>query len=131
MLLINETHKKKYLHLFPIHRRDGGKGDQGRRLPSLTQPDTKIYRKSYLKTLDDIRIAVEDVAKRPGLIVFTLMHQAHIAELNAEVERRGLESFDVITPIIEKMQEFLGIPAKSRRGLSTRWTKFISAASTR
>lgn len=86
-------------------------------LAQFDASDTKIYRKSYLKTLDDIRMAVEDVAKRPGLIVFTLMHQAHIAELNAEVDRRGLESFDVITPIIEKMQDFLGVPAKRRPGV--------------
>ncbi len=86
-------------------------------LAQFDAPDTKIYRKSYLKTLDDIRMAVEDVAKRPGLIVFTLMHRAHIAELNAEVERRGLESFDVITPIIEKMEDYLGVPAKRRPGV--------------
>jgi regulator of PEP synthase PpsR (kinase-PPPase family) len=86
-------------------------------LAQFDTPGVKVHRKSYLKTLDDIRRAVEDVGKRPGLIVFTLMHQAHVAELNVEVERRGLESFDVITPIIEKMQEFLGVPAKRRPGV--------------
>jgi regulator of PEP synthase PpsR (kinase-PPPase family) len=86
-------------------------------LAQFDAPSVKVHRKSYLKTLDDIRKAVEDVAKRPGLIVFTLMHQAHVAELNAEVDRRGLESFDVITPIIEKMQEFLAVPAKRRPGV--------------
>lgn len=86
-------------------------------LAQFDAPGVKVHRKSYLKTLDDIMKAVEDVAKRPGLIVFTLMHQAHVAELNAEVERRGLKSFDVITPIIEKMQEFLGVPAKRRPGV--------------
>lgn len=86
-------------------------------LAQFDATNVKVHRKSYLKTLDDVRTAVEDVAKRPGLIVFTLMHQTHVAELNAEVERRGLESFDVITPIIEKMQEFLGVPAKRRPGV--------------
>lgn len=86
-------------------------------LAQFDAPDTKIYRKSYLKTLDDIRVAVDDVAKKPGLIVFTLMHQVQVAELNAEVERRGLQSFDVITPIIDKMEEFLGMPAKRRPGI--------------
>lgn len=86
-------------------------------LAQFDDSDTRVIRKSYLKTLDDVRMAVEDVAKRPGLIVFTLMNQAHVAELNAEVERRGLESFDVITPIIEKMEEFLGRRAKRRPGV--------------
>jgi len=86
-------------------------------LAQFDAPDTKVFRKSYLKTLDDVRLAVEDVAKRPGLIVFTLMNRAHVAELNAEVERLGLESFDVISPIIEKMEEYLGLPAKRRPGV--------------
>jgi len=86
-------------------------------LAQFDAPDTKIYRKSYLKTLDDVRRAVEDVAQRPGLIVFTLMNQALVAELNAETERRRLESFDVITPIVEKMEEFLGVRAKRRPGV--------------
>lgn len=86
-------------------------------LAQFDAPDTKVFRKSYLKTLDDVRLAVEDVAKRPGLIVFTLMNRAHVAELNAEVERLGLESFDVISPIIEKMEDYLGLPAKRRPGV--------------
>lgn len=86
-------------------------------LAQFDAPDTKVFRKSYLKTLDDVRLAVEDVAKRPGLIVFTLMNRAHVAELNAGVERLGLESFDVISPIIEKMEEYLGLPAKRRPGV--------------
>lgn len=86
-------------------------------LAQFDTSDVKIHRKSYLKTLDDIRNAVEDVAKRPGLIVFTLMHRVHVAELNAEVERRGLKSFDVISPIIEKMEEFLGLPARRMPGV--------------
>ncbi|MRR59116.1 MAG: kinase/pyrophosphorylase [Deltaproteobacteria bacterium] len=86
-------------------------------LAQFDAPETKVFRKSYLKTLDDIRIAVADVAKRPGLIVYTLMNRVHVAELNAEAERRGLESFDVITPIIERMEEYLGLPAKRRPGV--------------
>ncbi|NMC75218.1 MAG: kinase/pyrophosphorylase [Geobacteraceae bacterium] len=86
-------------------------------LAQFDEPYVKVHRKSYLKTLDDIRCAMEDVSKRPGLIVFTIMQQAHVAELNAEAERRGLEAFDVITPIIEKMQEFLGVPVRRRPGV--------------
>lgn len=108
---------KKHIYIFSNSTGETAERVIRATLAQFEASDVRVHRKSYLKTLDDIRLAVEDVAKRPGLIVFTLMHQAHIAELNAEVERRGLKSFDVITPIIETMQEFLGLPAKRRPGV--------------
>jgi [pyruvate, water dikinase]-phosphate phosphotransferase / [pyruvate, water dikinase] kinase len=108
---------KKHIYIFSNSTGETAERVIRATLAQFDAPEVKVHRKSYLKTLDDIRLAVEDVAKRPGLIVFTLMHQAHIAELNSEVERRGLQSFDVITPIIEKMQDFLNLPAKRRPGV--------------
>src|SRR6266498_1455455 len=57
-------------------------GDTGERVvkATLAQFDTSgihIYRKSHLRTLDEIKTAIDEVEKQPGLIVYTLVDSKH------------------------------------------------------
>jgi len=87
---------------------------------SLAQFDdssTELHRKSHLRTLEEIRKAIEDVEKQPGLIVYDLLDPDHANFLHAEAERYGFKAIDLITPIISEMKGFLNLPAKRKPGL--------------
>lgn len=86
-------------------------------LAQFDDTGTELHRKSYLRTREDIEIAVAGVAQQPGLIVYTLVDPDHADFLYAEAERRGLKALDLITPIISEMQAFLGLPARRTPGL--------------
>lgn len=97
-------------------------GDTGERVvkATLAQFDTSgihIYRKSHLRTLEEIKTAIDEVEKQPGLIVYTLVDPKHANFLHDEAERRGLKAIDLITPIISEMQGYLRLPAKGKPGL--------------
>ena len=57
-------------------------GETGERVVKTTlaqfdDSSAELHRKSYLRTLEEIRKAIEDVEQQPGLIVYTLVDPNH------------------------------------------------------
>jgi regulator of PEP synthase PpsR (kinase-PPPase family) len=97
-------------------------GETGERIvrATLSQFDhTGIYvhKKSHLRTLDDISMAIGAVARNPGLILYTLVDMKHAEYLNAEAESLGIKTIDLIMPVLNEMKGFLDLPAKHLPGL--------------
>ena len=106
-----------HIYIFSSSAGETGERVVKRTLANLFISGTELHRKSQLRTLEEIRKAVEDVEKEPGLIVYTLVDPNHANFLHAEAKQRGLKAVDLITPIISEMQEFLKLPAKRKPGL--------------
>jgi regulator of PEP synthase PpsR (kinase-PPPase family) len=112
-----ELNNMKYIYVFSSSAGETGERVVKATLAQFDAAEVHLYRKSHLRTLDEIRTAIEEVEKQPGLIVFTLVDRKHADYLHEEAERRGLKTIDLITPIISEMQEFLRLPAKGKPGL--------------
>jgi regulator of PEP synthase PpsR (kinase-PPPase family) len=76
-----------------------------------------LHKKSHLRTFEDISKAMGAVVQVPGLILYTLVDMKHAEYLNAEAERLGLKTIDLITPVLNEMKGFLDLPAKHMPGL--------------
>jgi len=107
----------KHIYIFSSSAGETGERVVKTTLAQFDDSSTELHRKSHLRTLEEIRKAIEDVEKQPGLIVYTLVDPNHANFLYAEAERHGLKAIDLITPIISEMQEFLDLPAKRKPGL--------------
>lgn len=76
-----------------------------------------LHKKSHLRAFEDISKAMGAVVQVPGLILYTLVDMKHAEYLNAEAERLGLKTIDLITPVLNEMKGFLDLPAKHMPGL--------------
>jgi regulator of PEP synthase PpsR (kinase-PPPase family) len=66
----------KHIYIF-----SSSAGETGERVikTTLTQFDdssTELHRKSHLRTLEEIRKAIEDVEQQPGLLTFSVRRQS-------------------------------------------------------
>jgi len=107
----------KHIYIFSSFAGETGERVIKKCLALFDDSSTELHRKSHLCTLEEIRKAIEDVKKQPGLIVYTLVAPDHANFLRAEAERYGFKAIDLITPIISEMKGFLNLPAKRKPGL--------------
>lgn len=77
----------------------------------------RLHRLSGLRTVDDIQDAVGMAAQHPGLIIYTLVDPELAQLLRNEVEARGLEAVDLISPLLYKMSDLFGMPPQKVPGL--------------
>jgi regulator of PEP synthase PpsR (kinase-PPPase family) len=83
----------------------------------LIPPGSTFTGKSHLRTLEEIKTAIDEVEKQPGLSFIPFVDPKHANFLHDEAERRDLKAIDLITPIISEMQDYLRLPAKGKPGL--------------
>src|SRR5512136_807751 len=79
--------------------------------------DFKLQLFSRLPTSEDIIHAVETAAKKPGILIYTLVNREHCQLLRELAELHGLETVDLISPLIYKLSDFFGMMPQEVPGL--------------
>jgi regulator of PEP synthase PpsR (kinase-PPPase family) len=79
--------------------------------------DFRLQLFSRLRTNEDIIHAVETAAKNPGILIYTLVNREHCQLLHELAEARGIETIDLISPLIHKLSDFFGMTPKEIPGL--------------
>jgi len=79
--------------------------------------DYKIQLFSRQRTAEDITHSVEIAAKNPGILIYTLVNREHCQLLHELAEAHGLETIDLISPLIYKLSDFFGMMPKEVPGL--------------
>jgi len=86
-------------------------------LTQFRDADIKLHRFSQLRSQADMLKAIEVVSAKPGLVICTLVNRDIAQFMQYEVERRGLEVIDILSPILYKCSEMLGQPPQQEPGL--------------
>jgi len=86
-------------------------------LTQFKNVDVKLHRMSRLRTREDISLALDEAAKQPGVIFYTLVDNVLAQYLHNEANLRELEAIDLITPLLFKLASLLGIPPQKEPGL--------------
>ncbi len=86
-------------------------------LSQFRDVEIKLHRMSRLRTPEDILIAIEEVKKNPGMIIHTLVSPEQSQMLRDVAEANGLETVDLITPLLYKLTDFFGIIPQQQPGL--------------
>jgi [pyruvate, water dikinase]-phosphate phosphotransferase / [pyruvate, water dikinase] kinase len=86
-------------------------------LSQFRDVEIRLNRFSKLRSEAEISDAVEAVASQPGLIVYTLVDRELAQFLQSEVESRGLEAVDILSPLLYKLSDLLGMPPQQEPGL--------------
>lgn len=86
-------------------------------LSQFRDAEIRLSRFTQMRSESDIVEAVEVVARRPGLIIFTLVDRELAQLLQSEVESRGLEAVDILSPLLYKLSDVLGTPPQQEPGL--------------
>jgi regulator of PEP synthase PpsR (kinase-PPPase family) len=107
----------KYIYIFSDSTGETGERIVRATLSQFDHAGIYVHKKSHLRTLDDISTAIGAVTRNPGLILYTLVDMKHAEYLNAEAERLGIKTIDLITPVLNEMKGFLDLPAKHLPGL--------------
>lgn len=79
--------------------------------------DFKLQLFNRLRNSDDIIHAVETAAKNPGMLIYTLVNREHCQLLHDLAEAHGLETVDLISPLIYKLSDFFGMMPQEVPGL--------------
>ncbi len=86
-------------------------------LTQFRNVDVKLHRMSRLRSRDDISLALDEAAKLPGVIFYTLVDNELAQYLHNEAKLRELEAIDLITPLLFKLASLLGIAPQKEPGL--------------
>lgn len=86
-------------------------------LSQFRDADIKLHLFNQLRSQADMKKAVDAVSVQPGLIICTLVNRGLAQFLQYEAEQRGLEVIDLLSPIIYKFSEILGLPPLQEPGL--------------
>ena len=79
--------------------------------------EIKLNRFNKLRSEEEILEAVDAVASQPGLILFTLVDRELAQFLQNEVEARGLEAVDLLSPLLYKLADLFGMMPQQEPGL--------------
>ena len=77
----------------------------------------KLHRFGRLRTEEDIQLAVAEATKEPGIILYTLVNAELAQYLAKEVAANGLEAMDLLSPLLYKLSDFLGLSPQQEPGL--------------
>src|SRR5690242_11667342 len=86
-------------------------------LTQFKDVDVRLHRVGQIRTRDDIVKALDEVSREPGIIFYTLVNTELAQFVRGESEKRELEAVDLITPLLFKLAEFLGMPPQKVPGL--------------
>lgn len=79
--------------------------------------DAKLHRRGGLRTQEDIIAALDEARAQPGIVMYTLVNTQLAQLLRIEAEVRELDAVDLITPLLIKLADFLGITPRQEPGL--------------
>ncbi len=86
-------------------------------LTQFKNVDVKLHRMSRLRTREDISLSLDEAARQPGVIFYTLVDNELAQYLYNEANRRQLEAIDLITPLLFRLASLLGIQPQEEPGL--------------
>lgn len=86
-------------------------------LTQFKNVDVKLHRMSRLRTREDISLSLDEAAKQPGVIFYTLVDNELAQFLYNEANQRQLEAIDLITPLLFRLASLLGIRPQEEPGL--------------
>jgi len=86
-------------------------------LTQFRDADIKLHRFNQLRTQADMKKAVEAAAIQPGLIICTLVNRELAQFLQYEAELHELEVIDLLSPILYKFSDMLGLAPQQEPGL--------------
>lgn len=86
-------------------------------LSQFSNADIKLHRLNRLRTREDVEQALDEVLKNRGIIIYTLVNPELAQFLHSEAVKNGIEALDLITPLILKLSEFLGMAPQEEPGL--------------
>lgn len=86
-------------------------------LSQFKDVDIRLHRLNKLRTREDIVQAVETAVKEPGILIHTLVNPEHGQLLRDLAEAHGLESVDLISPLLYKLSDFFGMMPQEVPGL--------------
>jgi [pyruvate, water dikinase]-phosphate phosphotransferase / [pyruvate, water dikinase] kinase len=79
--------------------------------------DFRLQLFNRVRSSEDIIHAVETAAKNPGILIYTLVNREHCQLLHDLAESHGLETVDLISPLIYKLSDFFGMMPQEVPGL--------------
>ncbi|MEM7568744.1 MAG: pyruvate, water dikinase regulatory protein [Pseudomonadota bacterium] len=86
---------------------------------ALAQFDGVDVAKHYwpmIRSPKQMERVMQDIAERPGLVLYTLVNETIREVLQASCRELGLVSVSVLDPVIQALQPFLGLKAHGRPG---------------
>ena len=79
--------------------------------------EIKLHRVAKVRTREEVLTALDEVLKQPGMIIYTLVNTDLAQFLLREAETHGIETVDLITPLLFKLSIFFGMPPQKQPGL--------------
>jgi len=86
-------------------------------LSQFRDADVKLHRFNQIRSQADMLKAVEAASSRHGLILCTIVNRDLAQFLQFEAEQRELEVIDLLSPILYKFSDILGLEPKQEPGL--------------
>jgi len=86
-------------------------------LSQFRDADIKLQRFNQLRSQADMLKALEAASSSPGLIICTLVNRELAMFLQNEAEQRELEVIDLLSPILYKFSDMLGLAPQQEPGL--------------
>ena len=86
-------------------------------LSQFRDADIKVHRFNQVRSIADMRAAVETASANPGMILCTLVNRELAQTLSIEAEQYALEVIDLLGPILYKLSDILGVAPQQEPGL--------------
>lgn len=86
-------------------------------LSQFRNVEIRLHRFSGLRTTEEIDRAVEVAVRQPGVVIHTLVNPEHSQYLRELVDGCGLDSVDLMTPLLYKLSDNFGIQPQKEPGL--------------
>jgi regulator of PEP synthase PpsR (kinase-PPPase family) len=106
-------------HIYIFSDSTGETAERGVRaaLSQFKDVDVKLHRYSKILSRDELVQALEMAVKEPGILFYTLVNPEHGQLLRDFAETHGLESVDLISPLLFKLSDFFGMAPQEVPGL--------------
>jgi [pyruvate, water dikinase]-phosphate phosphotransferase / [pyruvate, water dikinase] kinase len=106
-------------HIYLLSDATGGTVEMVLRaaMSQFANVDFKLQMFNRLRSAEDIINALETAANNPGLIIHTIVNREHCQLIHDLADSYGLETIDLISPLIYKLSDFFGMMPKEIPGL--------------
>lgn len=86
-------------------------------LSQFRDAEVRFHRMNRIRSREDVLESLEEVLREPGMVIYTLVDTELAQLLRDEAEAHGLESVDLISPLLFKLSDFLETPPQKEPGL--------------
>ncbi len=86
-------------------------------LTQFRDKDLRVRRISNVRTKHQVYEALDEALKHQALIVYTIVNRDLAQLIHDECDSLGLPSIDLITPLLMRLSEFVGVSPKEMPGL--------------